>query len=64
MSPREIEVLKHLAEGKTTKEIAGGLLISDSTVRIHLGHIKKKLFLKTNAELTRYAIKKGYVSSP
>jgi DNA-binding NarL/FixJ family response regulator len=62
LSRREIEVLKYLAEGKSNKEIAGLLLISDSTVRIHLGHIKKKLFLKTNAELTRYAIKNGYVS--
>jgi DNA-binding NarL/FixJ family response regulator len=64
LSGREIEVLRHLAEGKPNKEIAGLLLISHSTVRIHLGHIKKKLLLKTNAELTRYAIKKGYVTLP
>lgn len=64
LSRREIEVLKYLAEGKSNKQIAGLLLISDSTVRIHVGHIKKKLCFKTNAELTRYAIKKGYVSSP
>ncbi len=64
LSAREIEVLKQLAEGKSNKEIAELLLISNSTVRIHLGHIKKKLFLKTHAELTRYAIKKGYVTLP
>jgi DNA-binding NarL/FixJ family response regulator len=64
LSGRELEILKYLAEGKSNKEIAGLLLISDSTVRIHLGNIKKKLFLKTNAELTRYAIKKGHVSLP
>jgi DNA-binding NarL/FixJ family response regulator len=64
LSPREIEVLKYLAEGKSNREISALLLISNSTVRGHLSHIKKKLLLKTNAELTRYAIKKGYASLP
>lgn len=37
-------------------------MISESTVRIHLGHIKKKLDVKTNVGLARYALKKGYAS--
>ncbi len=64
LSNREIEVLKYVAEGKSNHETAEALRISASTVRIHLGHIKKKLSLKTNVELTRYAIKNGYVSPP
>ena len=62
LSPREIEVLKYLAEGKSSKEIAASLLISESTVRIHLRNIKKKLFTKTNVDLVRYALKHGYAS--
>jgi DNA-binding NarL/FixJ family response regulator len=62
LSPREIEALKYLAEGKSNKEIAELLLLSESTVRTHLGHIKKKLFIKTNVELARYALSKGYTS--
>jgi DNA-binding NarL/FixJ family response regulator len=64
LSNRETEVLKCVAEGKSNKEIAEALGISDSTVRIHLGRIKKKLELKTNVDLTRYAIRNGFVSSP
>ena len=62
LSPREIEVLKYLAEGKANKEIAELLMISEMTVRVHLGHIKKKLSIKTSVELARYAIKQGYTS--
>lgn len=62
LSLREIEVLRYLAEGKSNKEIAELLFISESTVRIHLGHIKKRLLIKTNVELARYALKKGYTS--
>ncbi len=62
LSLREIEVLKYLAEGKSNKEIAELLFISESTVRIHLGHIKKRLSIKTNVELARYALRKGYTS--
>ncbi len=62
LSLREIEVLKYLAEGKSNKEIAELLFLSESTVRIHLGHIKKRLGIKTNVELARYALRKGYTS--
>ncbi len=62
LSPREREVLKCLAEGKSNQEIAGLLLISEFTVRAHLGNIKKKLHIKSNVELARYALQKGYAS--
>ena len=62
LSPREKEVLKYLAEGKSNREIAELLLISELTVRTHLGHIKKKLHMNSNVELARYALKQGYAS--
>jgi len=62
LSPRETEVLKFYGDGKSSKEIAELLAISPSTLRIHLSNIKRKLFIKTNADLVRYAIKKGYSS--
>jgi DNA-binding NarL/FixJ family response regulator len=46
LTSREIEVLRVLAAGKSNREIAESLFISESTVRIHLGHIKRSCTLK------------------
>ena len=62
LSPREIEVLTLLAQGKSVKDISALLSISLSTTRNHLTKIKKKLALKKNTDLIRYAFKKGYAS--
>jgi DNA-binding NarL/FixJ family response regulator len=62
LSMREIEVVKYFAEGKTNKEIAGLLTITESTVRNHLIKIKSKLSIKRNIDLMKYAIKEGYAS--
>jgi len=59
LTGREREVLQLVAEGKTSKEIAGLLHISAKTVQNHRNHIMTKLDLHTVAELTRYAIEKG-----
>jgi DNA-binding NarL/FixJ family response regulator len=59
---REREVLKLLAEGKRTNEIAAALYISPYTVRRHRSNIMTKLDLKTLADLLKYAISKSYVS--
>jgi DNA-binding NarL/FixJ family response regulator len=59
---REKEVLQSLAEGKSNKEIAAALSISESTVRVHLKKIKEKLHIKSNVDLVRYAFKHGYAS--
>jgi DNA-binding NarL/FixJ family response regulator len=59
LTPREKQVLKCLADGMSNKEIADSLLISESTVLIHFKNIKKKLFIKTNINLMRYALKNG-----
>jgi DNA-binding NarL/FixJ family response regulator len=61
LSPREIEILKLVAQGKSSKEIADSLSLSIMTVYNHRVNIKNKLNLKKNAELVRYAIENGYI---
>jgi DNA-binding NarL/FixJ family response regulator len=62
LSGREKEVVKYFAEGKSNKEIADLLSITESTVRNHIFNIKIKLSLKRNIDLMKYAIKEGYAS--
>ncbi len=61
LTSREIEILKLVSSGKSSKEIAELLSISIMTVFNHRVHIKKKLRIKKNAELIKYAIENGYV---
>ena len=58
---REREVLKLIAEGKSSKEIADLLFISSRTVERHRANLMDKLGLKKTADLVKYAIQKGYV---
>ena len=58
---REREVLKLIAEGKSSKEIGELLFISVRTVERHRANIMEKLNLKKTADLVKYAIQKGYV---
>jgi len=62
LSPREREVLKLVAEGESSKEIADRLCISVRTVDHHRAKVMEKLKLKGTADLIRYAITRGYVS--
>lgn len=55
LSVRELEVLELLRGGKTTKEIAGTLQLSSRTVDIHRANMKRKLGLRTGAELIAFA---------
>ena len=59
---REREVLKLIAEGKSSKGIAELLFISPRTAEHHRANIRKKLGLQSTADLTKYALKKGYTS--
>ncbi len=61
LSPRELETLRFLAEGQTNREIALQLGISVKTVDTHRGHVLKKLRLRNNSDLTRFAIQHGLV---
>ena len=55
LSPRELQVLDLLRAGKTTKEIAALLHLSARTVDIHRANMKKKLRLRSGAELIAFA---------
>jgi DNA-binding NarL/FixJ family response regulator len=61
LTPRELEVVKLIAEGHTSEEIAQMLVISKKTVDRHRANILEKLGMRNRVELTRYAIRRGLV---
>jgi two-component system, NarL family, response regulator NreC len=61
LSERENEILTLYAEGKSTRDISEKLFISIKTVGTHKQHILEKLGLKSNADMVKYAIKKGLI---
>ena len=63
-TPRELEIIRLLAEGKSNKEIASALGIAVSTVETHRAKIMSKLGLHSLAELIHHAIREGIVSAP
>ena len=63
LTPRELEVLKLIAEAHTSKDIAEVLVISVKTVERHRANILEKLGMRDRVELTRYAIRRGLVEA-
>jgi len=63
LTDREREVLQLIAEGRTHREIAQLLHVTVKTVEAHRAHLTEKLNLRSTAELTRYAIRKGIINS-
>ena len=61
LSPRELEVVKLIAEGQTSREIAEALVISERTVERHRANVLEKLGMRDRVELTRYAIRRGLI---
>lgn len=61
LTPRELQVVKLIAEGATSEEIATVLVISRKTVDHHRARVLEKLGVRNGAELTRYAIRRGLV---
>jgi DNA-binding NarL/FixJ family response regulator len=61
LTPRELEVLKLIAEGHTSKEIAAMLVISIKTVDRHRTNMLEKLGMRDRVGLTRYAIRRGLI---
>ena len=61
LSEREVEILQLYAEGKSTREISEKLFISVKTVGTHKQHILEKLNLKNNADIIKFALKKGMI---
>jgi DNA-binding NarL/FixJ family response regulator len=63
LTPRELEVLKLIAEAYTSKQIAEALFISIKTVERHRQNILDKLGMSDRVELTRYAIRRGLIQA-
>jgi DNA-binding NarL/FixJ family response regulator len=61
LTPRELEVVKLIAEAYTSEQIAQTLVISPKTVERHRANILEKLGMRDRVEITRYAIRRGLV---
>jgi len=64
LTPRELEILQMIVEGKSNKEIATVLDLSANTVAVHRAHIMDALGIHKTAELVVYAIRNGLVNLP
>ena len=62
LSVREMEILKLIADGKTSREISELLFVSIKTIGTHKQNILNKLNMNSTADLVKYAIKKGLIS--
>ena len=62
LTPREMEVLKFVAEGYTNQEIADRLVLSIKTVQAHRANVMEKLELHDVTHLVRFAIRHGLIS--
>jgi two-component system response regulator NreC len=63
LTVREVEVLRLIALGYTTVEIAHKLRLSPRTVETHREHIHRKLGVRTRAKLVRYALRRGLLNA-
>jgi two-component system NarL family response regulator len=61
LTPRELATLRLMADGKSNKEIAGALGISERTVKTHLGHLFEKLAVTSRTEAVKIATRRGLV---
>jgi two-component system NarL family response regulator len=61
LTPRELASLRLMADGKSNKEIASALGISDRTVKTHLGHLFEKLGVTSRTEAVKVATRRGLV---
>jgi DNA-binding NarL/FixJ family response regulator len=61
LTPREIEVLRHIAEGNRNKDIGERLFISEETVKVHVKHVMDKLGASDRTEAVAIAIRRGII---
>jgi two-component system, NarL family, response regulator len=61
LTPRELATLRQMADGRSNKEIATALSISERTVKTHLGHLFEKLGVTSRTEAVRVATRRGLV---
>ena len=59
LTPREMEILRHLSEGQSNKVIARNLNISDGTVKLHVKAILRKLKVHSRVEAAVMAVQQG-----
>ena len=59
LTEREVDVLKHVAQGLSNDEIAEKLVVSERTVRTHVSHILDKLHLANRTQMALYAVREG-----
>jgi two-component system nitrate/nitrite response regulator NarL len=64
LSPREREILQHVAKGASNKEIARALDLAESTVKIHVQHVLRKLELASRLQAAIWAIENGIAARP
>lgn len=62
LTEREMDVLRQLANGRTNKQIAETLVVSEETIKTHVGNILAKLSLAHRGQAMIYALKKGFIS--
>jgi len=63
LTPREMEVVKLIAEANTNRQIADALHVSEKTVESHRANVLSKLGMRDRVELVRYAIRRGLVEA-
>jgi len=61
LTPREVEVLRHVADGNRNKDIAERLFISEETVKVHVKHVMEKLGASDRTEAVAIAIRRGII---
>ena len=64
LTVREREVLEHVAQGRSNKEIAAALAIAENTVKNHLKNILEKLHLENRVQAATFALREGLVKKP
>jgi DNA-binding NarL/FixJ family response regulator len=64
LTPRETEIVRHVANGMRNAQVAQSLSISESTVKTHLNKVFQKLNLRDRVQLIRYALKTGLARHP
>ncbi len=61
LSGRELDVLRHVADGNRNRDIAGLLFISEETVKVHLKHVMEKLGASDRTEAVAIAVRRGII---
>jgi NarL family two-component system response regulator LiaR len=62
LTPREMEILRFVAQGMENPEIAEKLVISEATVRTHVSNIMSKLHLASRTQVALFALREGLAS--